>query len=372
MAGAPAGYGMPPSVAPAPLGEQAPLHPSSQPPQAYPRYNQEGDYHDRPRSSPPPSHRRRTPSPRGYYDSRGYNSRDYGRSEHGGSYGHGYGHPSSYDRGYDRYDRGYDRGRDSYDSRDYERSRGGRGYDRHERDRDRGYDRDYSGGHHRGNSHGGYGSRARSPQRRSRAVNRGSEQDRLASKTLYVGNIPYSFVEKDVDDLFNKFGTIVKVTVVLDQYTGRNKGFAFVEFEVRKDAEEAMEKYNGFDVDGRRLKLDWDIGLGKKDIKPTRSSTQTTNTTENSTAESTPLPHDQSSEVNSPMAVTAPAEGSAMVNENTPQTCTAPSEESPLAQGEKLSSPVETSESATAQPEVLAQQETASVAPIEQATEPTD
>lgn len=46
--------------------------------------------------------------------------------------------------------------------------------------------------------------------------------------------------------------------------------FAFVEYEDRKAAEEAMEKCNGFDVEGRRLKIDWDIGLGKKDIKPPR------------------------------------------------------------------------------------------------------
>ncbi|KAI7820768.1 hypothetical protein BC939DRAFT_217054 [Gamsiella multidivaricata] len=47
-----------------------------------------------------------------------------------------------------------------------------------------------------------------------------------------------------------------------------------------------MEKYNGFDVEGRRLKLDWDIGLNKKDIKPPRL----TGTTENNTAETSPQP----------------------------------------------------------------------------------
>jgi hypothetical protein len=52
-----------------------------------------------------------------------------------------------------------------------------------------------------------------------------------------------------------------------------------------------MEKYNGFDVEGRRLKLDWDIGLGKKDIKPPRSAGATT---ENSTAETTPQPQTHS------------------------------------------------------------------------------
>lgn len=54
--------------------------------------------------------------------------------------------------------------------------------------------------------------------------NRGTEEDRLASKTLYVGNIPYSFREPEVEDMFKKFGTIIKVTVVLDQVTQRNKG----------------------------------------------------------------------------------------------------------------------------------------------------
>ncbi|KAI8363135.1 hypothetical protein B0O80DRAFT_379208 [Mortierella sp. GBAus27b] len=117
----------------------------------------------------------------------------------------------------------------------------------------------------------------------------GTDEDRSSSKTLYVGNIPYSFREGEVESMFKKFGPIVKVTVVIDQYTGRNKGFAFVEYEERKDAEEALEQYNGFDVQGRRLKLDWDIGLVKKDIKPTRSAGTTT--AENSTAETSPQPY---------------------------------------------------------------------------------
>ncbi|KAK3841337.1 MAG: hypothetical protein J3R72DRAFT_369243 [Linnemannia gamsii] len=219
--------------------------------------------------SPPPRHRR-TPSPRGgYRESRGY-ERDMG-----GYQGGRYGADRGYDRGYDRSDRGgYDRG--------YERGGYERGYDRS-------HDRGYGGGYRGGYDRGGQG-RPRSPPRR-RTINRGTEEDRLASKTLYIGNIPYSFREPEVEEMFKKFGTIVKITVVLDQYTGRNKGFAFVEYEDRKNAEEAMEKYNGFDVEGRRLKMDWDIGLGKKDIKPARS---TGTTTENSTAETSPQPQTHS------------------------------------------------------------------------------
>ncbi|KAG0014900.1 hypothetical protein BGZ81_000202 [Podila clonocystis] len=208
------------------------------PPRSPPRYRGAPGYRERSYSPP----RRRTPSPRGYRDVRsGYDRPppSYSRGYDRGGYDRGY---DRSDRGYDRFDRGYERGYDRYD----------RGYGGH-----RGYDR-------------GYGARPRSPPRRSRTINRGTEEDRLASKTLYIGNIPYSFREPEVEDMFKKFGTITKVTVVLDQYTQRNKGFAFVEYEDRKAAEEAVERYNGFDVEGRRLKIDWDIGLGKKDIKPPR------------------------------------------------------------------------------------------------------
>ncbi|KAG0292827.1 hypothetical protein BGZ96_003598 [Linnemannia gamsii] len=259
--GAPAhhqGYGMPPQE-PSRGGPNAGARRSPAP---YRAAYRERSY------SPPPRHRR-SPSPRGYRDSRGGYERDMGGYQGG-----------RYDRGYDR--GGYDRSdRGSYD-RGYDRGGYDRGYDRN-------HDRGYGGGHRGGYDRGGYG-RPRSPPRR-RTINRGTEEDRLASRTLYIGNIPYSFREPEVEEMFKKFGTIVKITVVLDQYTGRNKGFAFVEYEDRKNAEEAMEKYNGFDVEGRRLKLDWDIGLGKKDIKPARS---TETTTENSTAETSPQPQTHS------------------------------------------------------------------------------
>ncbi|KAI7820769.1 hypothetical protein BC939DRAFT_217053 [Gamsiella multidivaricata] len=175
------GYGMPPHEPPRGAGSGGRRSPAPY----------RGSYRDR-SYSPPPRHRR-TPSPRGgYRDSRGYDrDMDYR------------GHDRGYDRGYDRSDRGYDRGHSRYD----------RGYDR-------GYDRDYD----RGYGGRSYGHRARSPPRRSRTVLRGTKEDRLASKTLYVGNIPYSFREPEVEEMFKRFGTIVKVTVVLDQYTGRNKG----------------------------------------------------------------------------------------------------------------------------------------------------
>ncbi len=65
-------------------------------------------------------------------------------------------------------------------------------------------------------------------------------------------------------EMFEPFGPLVKISLPIDRYTGRNKGFSFVEFQERKDAEAAMEKYLDFELQGRRLKLDWDVGVGKK------------------------------------------------------------------------------------------------------------
>jgi len=141
--------------------------------------------------------------------------------------------------------------------------------DRYARD-DR-YDRGYRGGGYReerGYRDNPYGSERRGPPRRSKPIDRydrGSDKERRDSTTLYVGNLPYAFREQDVADMFERYGRLRKVTVQIDHYTGRNKGFAFVEFEDRRDAEDAFDKYNGTNVEGRRLKLDWDIGLSKKD-----------------------------------------------------------------------------------------------------------
>lgn len=71
--------------------------------------------------------------------------------------------------------------------------------------------------------------------------------------------------------MFSRFGQIAKITVPIDKVTTRNKGyaydvdqslcvrFAFIQFENRKDAEEAYEHYRGTTVEGRRIKIDWDV-----------------------------------------------------------------------------------------------------------------
>lgn len=71
---------------------------------------------------------------------------------------------------------------------------------------------------------------------------------------LYVGNLPYSVTEDELKNLFAKYGEIVSANVITDKYSGRSKGFGFVEFETEEQAK-AAEELNGKDLEGRPLKV---------------------------------------------------------------------------------------------------------------------
>jgi len=88
--------------------------------------------------------------------------------------------------------------------------------------------------------------------------------DKTNSTTLFVGNLPFNMRENEMGDLFSKFGKIRHVKVGIDKYSGKSRGYGFVEFEDRVDAEAAFKKYNGYDLMGRVLRLDWDLGFEKK------------------------------------------------------------------------------------------------------------
>jgi len=72
-------------------------------------------------------------------------------------------------------------------------------------------------------------------------------------KKLYVGSLPYSATEDQVRELFAPFGSLDSVRIIMDKFTGKSKGFAFVEFSSDDDATKAMDAVNGKDMDGRAL-----------------------------------------------------------------------------------------------------------------------
>lgn len=61
---------------------------------------------------------------------------------------------------------------------------------------------------------------------------------------LYIGNLPYDVSEAELLDLFKEFGEVVNTNLVMDRYTGKPRGFAFVEMDSRSSGQQAMESLN--------------------------------------------------------------------------------------------------------------------------------
>jgi len=73
--------------------------------------------------------------------------------------------------------------------------------------------------------------------------------------TIYIGNIPYSLKEADIEQLFAEFGTVTSVKIITDKFTHRSKGYGFVEMENESEGEKAIENLEGREILGRNLKV---------------------------------------------------------------------------------------------------------------------
>ena len=69
---------------------------------------------------------------------------------------------------------------------------------------------------------------------------------------LYVGNLPWSIGDQELEDLFSDY-SVVSAKVIKDRNTDRSRGFGFVELE--SGGEEAIEAHNESEVEGRQLKV---------------------------------------------------------------------------------------------------------------------
>ena len=72
-------------------------------------------------------------------------------------------------------------------------------------------------------------------------------------KKLFVGNLSYNLTEADIEQLFAQAGKVISVAIPTDRDSGRKRGFAFVEMDTDAEAEAAIERLNGREVDGRQL-----------------------------------------------------------------------------------------------------------------------
>ena len=72
---------------------------------------------------------------------------------------------------------------------------------------------------------------------------------------LYVGNLPYSATEEELQSKFEECGTVISSKIISDRETGRSKGFGFIEMSSDAEAQDAIDKLNGIDLGGRPLKV---------------------------------------------------------------------------------------------------------------------
>ncbi len=73
-----------------------------------------------------------------------------------------------------------------------------------------------------------------------------------AVKTLYVGNIPWSTSEEELEQYFAQHGQVLGCRIITERATGRSRGYGFVEVN-DEDADSIIEKTNGMEIEGRRL-----------------------------------------------------------------------------------------------------------------------
>ncbi|MCH6568794.1 MAG: RNA-binding protein [Acidobacteria bacterium] len=73
------------------------------------------------------------------------------------------------------------------------------------------------------------------------------------NKKLYVGGLPYSVTEDKLQEIFSAHGTVESARVITDRFTGRSRGFGFVEMSSEEEAQKAIDSLNESDLDGRSL-----------------------------------------------------------------------------------------------------------------------
>jgi len=74
---------------------------------------------------------------------------------------------------------------------------------------------------------------------------------------IYVGNLNYRMTEDALRELFEPYGEVVSVKVVKDRFSGRSKGFGFVEMASKDEGETAIQKLNDSEVEGRNIRVNF-------------------------------------------------------------------------------------------------------------------
>ncbi len=82
-----------------------------------------------------------------------------------------------------------------------------------------------------------------------------NQQEPVQGNKLYIGGIPYKSTEDDLKTAFGEAGSVVSVSIISDRMTGRSRGFGFVEMSSEAEAQAAIDRWDGKDLDGRTLSV---------------------------------------------------------------------------------------------------------------------
>ena len=72
---------------------------------------------------------------------------------------------------------------------------------------------------------------------------------------IYVGNLPYNLTDDELRAAFAPFGNVTSAKIIMDKYSGRSKGFGFVEMDNDSEAEQAIKSLDNSDMKGRNLRV---------------------------------------------------------------------------------------------------------------------
>lgn len=81
------------------------------------------------------------------------------------------------------------------------------------------------------------------------------QQASMANSKLYVGGIPYRSTEDDLRTAFEEAGAVTSASIITDRMTGRSRGFGFVEMASEAEAQAAIDRWDGKELDGRMLSV---------------------------------------------------------------------------------------------------------------------
>jgi RNA recognition motif-containing protein len=72
---------------------------------------------------------------------------------------------------------------------------------------------------------------------------------------IYVGNLPFNLGEEDLREIFEEYGEVASTKIISDKFSGRSKGFGFVEMENDGEANNAIKELNNAEISGRNIKV---------------------------------------------------------------------------------------------------------------------